>query len=142
MVIDYVNAMISANMFYRMKRAGQKFNRVGAVRELTAFGLFTAPEVAVIVGCSVEFVEDKTNTPLPESYRHWNLSALDGLYSIAWNFKNGRDNTLLVKNIISAGNSIRAISELTGVPKDILRGIAYGRNDMGVLRADADTPSG
>ena len=143
MEIDYYNALVTADFYRHMKRSGEKFNRAGAVRKLTAFGLFTAPEVAAIVGCSVKFVEDKTSTPLPESNRHaWKLSALDAMVHIAWNHKHKQDITSLVKHIVSDGNSIRAISELTGVPKDTLRGITYGRNDMGVLRATSDTPSG
>lgn len=139
--ISHINALARAENYRRIRRDNIGFEKSDAVRELAAFSLFTASELAALLGVSVGFVQNVAGDGLPESARHWKLSALDALWHIAWGYKNGGDIEFLVTSTVRAGNSIRAVSELTGVPKDTIREIMYDhQNGMGILRARANSP--
>lgn len=140
-IMEYTKALAQADNYRRIRRDNIGFEQSDAVRELAAFGLFTAPELAALLGVSVGFIDNVTGGGTPESQRHWKLSALDAMWHIAWGYKNGGDIEFLVTSTVRAGNSIRAVSELTGVPKDTIREIMYDyQNGMGIFRARANSP--
>lgn len=144
MAIDYVNALSRADKYRQLYRDGVKFEKSEAVRELAAFGLFTASELAALLGVSVGFVQNVVGEAMPESARRWKLSAIDALWHIAWNFKHTGPDQIesLVAWVVQNGTSIRAISELTGIPKNVIREAVYGHpNSLGILRAGANAES-
>lgn len=142
METNHIRALASAEAYRRIRRDNIGFEQSDAVRELAAFGLFTASELAALLGVSVGYVQNVVGSDMPESARHWKLSALDALWHIAWGYKNGGDIEFLVTSTVRAGNSIRAVSELTGVPKNTIREAVYGHpNSLGILRAGANTES-
>ena len=126
---EYAPAWDVALRYYDLSRRHVKFNKREAVRELAAFRLFTAKEVARYVGCSVWFAE-KTPGVVPASSRVWNVHATIALAALARAHDEFGEESpaipLLVIACIREGASMQAIAELTGVPIDVVREAVIG----------------
>lgn len=122
-MVDYYAALSKAWAYHDTARRGGKVNSEGAVKELAALSLFTPAEVARILDSTVQFVKSHwgmhDNASWPQ--RVWNASDLDLLMVVAYSYTKGRVSHL-IPALVRNGNSIKAVSELTGVPLDEVRG--------------------
>ncbi len=144
MATDHVGALSKASEYVEVVRRGGRIDKPLAVRELTRFDVFTPKEISKIVGLSITQVKHhmgmQTNTSW--STRTWDEYQVSVLWQIALLYHNeGQVNMILIKMAAEAC-SLRAISELTGVPLDDVReAVNVEPYLLGLLRAGADTPS-
>lgn len=139
-------ALLKANVLYLQVRDGVKFNKQKAAGELAAFGLLSIKEISDILALNFKQVEQAAGVRADfgpnNTGRVWNISALSALYLIAQDYDNGHVNKVLIQKVVKDGNSIRAVAELTGMPKDEIRKAVYDDpNLLDILRAGVDTAS-
>lgn len=124
MTKEYAPAWDVALRYYDLSRRRVKFNRREAVRELAAFRLFTAKEIARYVGCSTTYAERNLGVNVSSS-RVWNVHATIALAALARAHDEFGEESpaipLLVIACIREGASMQAIAELTGVPIEVVR---------------------
>ena len=145
MEIDRVKALETAIWYHDLNRRGMKFDKPTAVNELKQFRLFSATEIGWIVGITREAMNKIVGTHdlAPVNHRVWKLDVLDVLWIMAltWQDK-GVFSDVIVRLAVSDGTSMKAISQLTGIPLDKVREAVYGGQSMlGVLRSGIDPTS-
>ena len=145
MDIDHVKALETANWYHDLNRRGMKYDKTVAVKELAQYSLFSARELGWIVGVTEATVATKLDLPLPEyaNHRIWKLDALHVLWLLAVDWRDNEEVAPPLAQLASEhGTSMKAISQLTGIPLNHVREAVYGKPRMlGVLRAGADAPS-
>lgn len=145
MEIDYVDALSTAFDIYDKRRRGYKFNRSVAVRQLTAFDLFSPVEISRILDMSIESVKKLQGMQPVQTWpqRVWKPESLNALLAIAIDWKADQSvSEPLLQLVAEGGTSAKAISQLTGVPMEFVREAIYGHpNLLDLLRAGTDTPS-
>lgn len=126
METNYSGALLCARLYYDANRQNLKFDKPEAVTKLAAFGVFTSKEIAEIIGMSVGYVRKHMEVYESGSdpRRVWYPHCLDALYVVAYNYETGGYyEGLVYALVIQEKNSIRAVSELTGVPMNEIRSI-------------------
>lgn len=144
-MIDHVKALETANWFNDLNRRGMKYDKSEAVKELAAFGLFTPQEISWIVAKTIDYARKHMGMQSNMSWPHriWKLDALHVLWLLAIEWRDNQGiSAPLVQLASSNGTSVKAISQLTGVPLETVREAVYGKPSMlGVLRTGTDSPS-
>lgn len=127
--IDYVGALACASYYYEFVRDEVAFNKPGAVRALTAFGLFTPREMAEILDTSIETVKKHMGMHVNTSWSARKPAppkALSLLGVIARQWRDGEDTDMLVaRAAMYGGVSVRTIHELTGVSLEKVRAVVW-----------------
>ena len=145
METDHVKALETANWYHDLNRRGMKYDKTVAVKELAQYSLFSARELGWIVGVTEATVATKLDLPLTEyvSHRVWKLEALHVLWLLAVDWRDNEEVAPPLAQLASEhGTSMKAISQLTGIPLNQVREAVYGKPDLlDLLRAGADAPS-
>lgn len=145
METDYVKALETANWYYDLNRRHMKFDKPTAVRELDQYGLFSPVELSHILDTTVETVKKARGMQPVETWpqRVWKLDALHVLWLLAVEWRDsGAAEDKLIQRASDNGTSMKAISQLTGIPLDKVREAVYGGPSMlGLLRSGVDPTS-
>ena len=145
MEIDHVKALETANWYHDLNRRGMKYNKATAVEELSRYDLFSPVELSRIVDTTVSAVKKAQGMQPVVTWpqRIWKLEALHVLWLLAVDWRDNEEVAPPLAQLASEhGTSMKAISQLTGIPLNQVREAVYGKPSMlGVLRAGADAPS-
>lgn len=144
MEIDHVKALETANWYHDLNRRDMKFDKATALKELHQYKLFSQTELGWIVGTTWDGVGKVLgNSPKPVNHRVWKLQALHVLWLLAVDWRDNEEVAPPLAQLASEhGTSMKAISQLTGIPLNQVREAVYGKPDLlDLLRAGADAPS-
>ena len=145
MEIDHVKVLETANWYHDLNRRGMKYDKPTALKELAQYSLFSARELGWIVGVSEASVDKQIGWRVPEytNHRVWKLEALHVLWLLAVDWRDNEEVAPPLAQLASEhGTSMKAISQLTGIPLNQVREAVYGKPDLlDLLRAGADAPS-
>ena len=145
MEIDHVKALETANWYHDLNRRGMKYDKTVAVKELSRYDLFSPVELSHIVDTTVSAVKKAQGMQPVVTWpqRIWKLDALHVLWMLAIDWRENEEVEPPLAQLASEhGTSMKAISQLTGIPLNQVREAVYGKPSMlGVLRAGADAPS-
>ena len=145
MEIDHVKALETANWYHDLNRRGMKYDKTVAVKELSRYDLFSPVELSHIVDTTVSAVKKAQGIQPVVTWpqRIWKLDALHVLWLLAVDWRDNEEVAPPLAQLASEhGTSMKAISQLTGIPLNQVREAVYGKPSMlGVLRAGADAPS-
>ena len=145
MEIDHVKALETANWYHDLNRRGMKYDKTVAVKELSRYDLFSPVELSHIVDTTVSAVKKAQGMQPVVTWpqRIWKLDALHVLWMLAIDWRENEEVEPPLAQLASEhGTSVKAISQLTGIPLNQVREAVYGKPSMlGVLRAGADAPS-
>ena len=143
--VNHIKALETANWYYDLSRREVKFDMAEAVNDLNTFGLFTPAEIGMVLGIVTGQVKRYIgmSTNMSQSQRIWGVDSLHILWLMALAYEQGEDLPKVLALLAAEnGTSVKAMSELCGIPLDIVREAVYDDpNLLGLLRAGADTPS-
>ncbi len=125
-MVDYYGALDYALTINEHANSGKKFAKAEAVKRLAAFGLFTDVEIAQIAGVNIMRVRDLVDTEEPpfNGNRMWTpWRVLPNLEILADYYHNDNKyiNDVLIRGTVGRDCSVKALSELTGIPIEIVR---------------------
>ena len=145
MEIDHVKALETANWYHDLNRRGMKYDKPTAIKELSRYDLFSPVELSHIVDTTVSAVKKAQGIQpvVTWSQRIWKLGALHVLWLLAVDWRDNEEVAPPLAQLASEhGTSMKAISQLTGIPLNQVREAVYGKPDLlDLLRAGADAPS-
>ena len=145
MEIDHVKALETANWYHDLNRRGMKYDKTVAVKELSRYDLFSPVELSHIVDTTVSAVKKAQGIQPVVTWpqRIWKLDALHVLWMLAIDWRENEEVEPPLAQLASEhGTSMKAISQLTGIPLNQVREAVYGKPDLlDLLRAGADAPS-
>lgn len=145
MEIDHVKALETANWYHDLNRRGMKYDKTVAVKELSRYDLFSPVELSHIVDTTVSAVKKAQGIQPVVTWpqRIWKLDALHVLWLLAVDWRDNEEVAPPLAQLASEhGTSMKAISQLTGIPLNQVREAVYGKPDLlDLLRAGADAPS-
>lgn len=145
MEIDHVKALETANWYHDLNRRGMKYDKTVAVKELSRYDLFSPVELSHIVDTTVSAVKKAQGMQPVVTWpqRIWKLDALHVLWLLAVDWRDNEEVAPPLAQLASEhGTSMKAISQLTGIPLNQVREAVYGKPDLlDLLRAGADAPS-
>lgn len=126
------SALKLAERYNRDLRDGYvKVNKQKAVRELTAFGLFSPYEIASILDCTAEFVRNYSETVFPPArppFRVWDVRTL-AVLELVTGLRNEAVSSLVRDLVTLWGTSVRAIVELTDWTRaEVMEALEYDEN--------------
>lgn len=144
MEIDHVKALETANWYHDLNRRGMKYDKTVAVKELSRYDLFSPVELSHIVDTTVSAVKKAQGIQPVVTWpqRIWKLDALHVLWLLAVDWRDNEEVAPPLAQLASEhGTSMKAISQLTGIPLNQVREAVYGKPDLlDLLRAGADAP--
>lgn len=144
MEIDHVKALETANWYHDLNRRGMKYDKTVAVKELSRYDLFSPVELSHIVDTTVSAVKKAQGMQPVVTWpqRIWKLDALHVLWLLAVDWRDNEEVAPPLAQLASEhGTSMKAISQLTGIPLNQVREAVYGKPDLlDLLRAGADAP--
>ena len=145
MEIDHVKALETANWYHDLNRRGMKYDKPTAIKELSRYDLFSPVELSRIVDTTVSAVKKAQGMQPVVTWpqRIWKLEALHVLWLLAVDWRDNEEVAPPLAQLASEhGTSMKAISQLTGIPLNQVREAVYGKPDLlDLLRAGADAPS-
>ena len=145
MEIDHVKALETANWYHDLNRRGMKYDKPTAIKELSRYDLFSPVELSHIVDTTVSAVKKAQGIQPVVTWpqRIWKLDALHVLWLLAVDWRDNEEVAPPLAQLASEhGTSMKAISQLTGIPLNQVREAVYGKPDLlDLLRAGADAPS-
>lgn len=145
MEIDHVKALETANWYHDLNRRGMKYDKPTAIKELSRYDLFSPVELSHIVDTTVSAVKKAQGMQPVVTWpqRIWKLDALHVLWMLAIDWRENEEVAPPLAQLASEhGTSMKAISQLTGIPLNQVREAVYGKPDLlDLLRAGADAPS-
>ena len=145
MEIDHVKALETANWYHDLNRRGMKYDKPTAIKELSRYDLFSPVELSHIVDTTVSAVKKAQGMQPVVTWpqRIWKLEALHVLWLLAVDWRDNEEVAPPLAQLASEhGTSMKAISQLTGIPLNQVREAVYGKPDLlDLLRAGADAPS-
>lgn len=139
MVTKNVRALELANWYYDMVRHETKFDKQEAVRDLAKFKVFTAREIAMILDRTIDYVVryGGPKTEASHSNRVWKVGSLSSLWLAAEAWAKGETPEALLRLLTDHGTSVKAICELTGIPREVVGRVVYGESMLGIFESGA-----
>lgn len=127
--MDKVEALRVATEYHDRIRFDVKIDKPEAVRTLAAFGLFSMREISLILDMPFNRTEREAGALADlgpnNTGRTWNIHALSALYLLALDYRRGHVNSALLKRVADDSNSVRAIHELTDIPREKIREVLF-----------------